>query len=225
MDVMVDGSKQAGVPRRHRVLVVDDHPVFRRGMLALLENEPWVESVLQAGTVREAVREAVAGAVSAVVMDLALPDGDGIEATARITAACPGVAVLVVTMTLDQALVTRALRAGARGYTLKDTDPELLLDAFRTVAQGGLVLGPGVGEQALAALAQAPLALAPPLDRLTPREQDILRRLGSGGTNTQIARALNLSEKTVRNQLSTIFAKIGVTDRVRAALLARDAGL
>lgn len=225
MGVRVDGSQGAGALRRHRVLVVDDHPVFRRGMVALLEGEPWVECVLQAGTVREAVREAVTGAVNAVVMDVALPDGDGIEATARITAARPGVAVLVVTMTLDQSLVARALRAGARGYTLKDTDPEVLLDALRTVAQGGLVLGPGVGEQALAALGQAPLALPPPLDGLTPRELDILRRLGTGGTNAQIARALNLSEKTVRNQLSSIFAKIGVSDRVRAALLARDAGL
>lgn len=211
--------------RRQRVLVVDDHPVFRRGLMALLEGEPWVEAVLEAGTVHDAVRDAATGAVTAVVMDLCLPDGDGIDATAQITAARPGVAVLVVTMTLDEQLVARALRAGARGYTVKDIDPEALVDALRTVVHGGLVLGPGVGTHVVDQLRATPAPLRAPLDRLSRRELDLLAGVSAGWANMRIARSLGLSDKTVRNQLSTVFTKLGVSDRVQAALLARELGL
>ncbi len=211
--------------RRHGVLVVDDHPVFRRGLCALLAGEPWVGDVVEADGVAAAVRCATDGAVDVVAMDVGLPDGDGIEATRRILAARPGLAVLMVTMDHDQDTVARALRAGARGYALKETEPETLVDALRAVAHGGVVLGPRVGPAVLEALRASPAAVPAPLDRLTARERQLLEQLTRGRSNAQIARQLGVSEKTVRNQLSAVFAKLEVGDRVSAALLARDLGL
>ncbi|MFY1627291.1 response regulator [Micromonospora sp. WMMD723] len=208
-----------------RVLIVDDHPVVRRGLRTMLEGEPWVDGVLEAATCAEAIGIASTEPVGVVAMDVALPDGDGVEATRRIVQGRPETRVLMVTMTDDEDVVGRALRAGARGYVLKDTDPDVIVDALRTVAGGGLVLGPRVGPQVLTSLRRQPVELPPPFDRLTPRERDILRRLAGGDTNARIARHFGLSEKTVRNQLSAVFAKLGVADRVQAALLARDAGL
>ncbi len=206
-----------------RVLIVDDHPVVRRGLRTMLEGERWVDEVVEAATVAEAVRAAVSRQVHVVAMDVALPDGDGIEATRRILQSRPEVRILVLTMTNDPDLVTRALRAGARGYVLKDTDPDLVVDALRTVASDGVVLGPGIGPALLAA--DAANGPPPPFDQLTPREREILARLAAGDSNARMARHLGLSEKTVRNQLSLMFAKLGVADRVQAALLARDAGI
>ena len=211
--------------RRHGVLVVDDHPVFRRGLCAVLAGETWVREVVEADCVREAVRCAADQAVDVIAMDVGLPDGDGIDATRRVLAARPDLAVLMVTMTDDQDTVARALRAGARGYALKETDPETLVDALRTVAQGGVVLGPRVGPAVLDALRAAPATLPAPLDRLSARERQLLEQLTRGRSNAQIGRALGISEKTVRNQLSTVFTKLEVGDRVSAALLARDLGL
>ncbi|GGJ95278.1 DNA-binding response regulator [Pilimelia anulata] len=204
-----------------RVLIVDDHPVVRRGLGALLQTEPWVASVAEAATVAEALREATAGRPHVVAMDLLLPDGDGLDAAGRILRLVPGVRILILTMTRDDGAAARALRAGVHGYVVKDADPDLVVEALRTVAGGGSVLGPGLGP----ALMTAPAGLPPPLDRLTARERDIVGRLAAGSSNARIAHALGLSEKTVRNQLSAIFAKLGVGDRVQAALLARDAGL
>ncbi|WP_229068761.1 response regulator transcription factor [Actinoplanes sp. DH11] len=208
-----------------RVLIVDDHPVVRRGLRTMLEDEPWVAEVVEAAGVDEAVRQAVTRQVHVVAMDISLPDGDGIEATRRILQARAEVAVVILTMAEDQHLVTRALRAGARGYVLKATDPDAVIDALRTVAAGGIVLGPAVGAAMLASLRHDPGRLPAPFDQLTTRERDILTRLAAGDSNARIARRLGLSEKTVRNQLTPIFTKLGVSDRVQAALLARDAGL
>lgn len=208
------------------VLVVDDHPVVRRGLRALLEAEAWVGEVVEASTAAEAVRAAVTHPVRVVAMDLALPHRDeGIEATRRILQVRPGVHVLVFTMSEDEELVTRALRAGARGYVLKMTSPDTLIDSLRAVAGGGVVLGPQVGTTLLSSLRRAPAELPAPFDRLTTREREILRRLAAGDSNARIARHLGVTEKTVRNQLTLVFTKIGVADRVQAALLARDAGI
>jgi DNA-binding NarL/FixJ family response regulator len=218
------GDEAAGVVESRRVLIVDDHPVVRRGLRTMLEGESWVAEVVEAATAAEAVREAVSRRVHVVAMDLALPDGDGIEATRRIVQASPDIKILMLTMTNDENIVARALRAGARGYVLKDTDPDAVVDALRTVAGDGVVLGPGIGA-ALLTSRQPGTDLPPPFDRLTPREREILARLASGDSNARIARHLGLSEKTVRNQLSVVFSKLGVADRVQAALLARDAGI
>ena len=210
---------------RCRVLIVDDHPVVRRGLRAMLEGEEWVESVVEAATVDEAVRMAVSHKVQVVAMDIQLPDGDGIEATRRIVSLCPGVRVLIVTLYDDKDRVARALRAGARGYVLKDTEPDTIVDALRTVADGGVVLGPKVGPEVLTTLQGTPAQLPPPFDKLTGQERKILAGLVRGATNAEIGRGLRLNEKTVRNYLTGVFEKLGVDSRVQAALRARDAGI
>jgi two-component system, NarL family, nitrate/nitrite response regulator NarL len=208
-----------------RILIVDDHPVVRRGLRTMLEGESWVSDVFEASTTAEALTSAVTNRVQVIAMDVSLPDGDGVDATQRIMQSCPDVKVLMLTMANDEEIVARALRAGARGYVLKDTDPDAVIDALRTVAQGGVVLGPGIGTSVLTTLQRGPAELPAPFNQLTSRERDILGRLALGDTNARIARHFGLSEKTVRNQLSAIFAKLGVADRVQAALLARDVGL
>lgn len=207
-----------------RVLVVDDHPVVRRGLRAMLAAEHWVAEVLEADTVAAAVREAVTGAVDLVAMDVALPDGNGIDATRRILHARPDTKVLILTMADDEDIAARALRAGARGYVLKLTDPETVVDALRAVAAGSIVLGPSIGPMLLTAARREPAALPPPFDQLTARERQIVTLLAKGNSNARIARQLGVSEKTIRNQLTPLFTKLGVTDRVQAALRARDAG-
>ncbi len=216
------------MPEPARVLIVDDHPVVRRGLRAMLDGEPWVARVLEAASCAEALAAVVHQQVTVVAMDIALPDGDGLRATTQILRHRPDIAVLMLTMADDDDLVARALRAGARGYLLKDTDPDVVVDALRTAAHGGLVLGPGVrlpGASAPADRSLPPAALPPPFDQLTPREQEILRHLAAGEGNAEIARRFGISPKTVRNQSSAVFAKLGVGDRVQAALLARDAGI
>lgn len=208
-----------------RVLVVDDHPVVRRGLLALLHAQPWVAEIAEAQSAAEAIKVAVSWKAHLVIMDIRLPDGDGVEATRRILQARPDVRVLMLTMTDDEDTVTRALRAGACGYVHKDTTPDLLIDALRTVAGGGVVLGPTIGKQILTTLRRTPAELPPPLNKLSQREREILVRLAAGDDNSRIARGIGVSDKTIRNQLSVIYAKLGVTDRLQAALLARDAGL
>jgi two-component system nitrate/nitrite response regulator NarL len=210
---------------RRRVLIVDDHPVVRRGLRTMLEGEAWVDEVAEADTVAAALREAVSRKAQVIAMDVVLPDGDGVEATRRILRAVPDAKVLMLTMADDEEVVANALQAGARGYVLKDTDPDTVVDALRTVAGGGIVLGPKVGTAPLTGPRKTADGLPPPFDRLTARELDILTRLGAGESNARIARQLGLSEKTVRNQLSGVFTKLGVSGRVQAALLAREIGI
>lgn len=210
---------------RLRVLIVDDHPVVRRGLRTMLEGEPWVAEVAEAATVAEAIKEAVTRQVHVVAMDVTLPDGDGVDATRRILRARPDVRVLVLTMTDDEDIVARAINGGARGYLLKDTDPETVIDSLRTVAAGGMVLGPRIRLAGLTAGQHQSARIPPPLDQLTPREYEILTLLAAGESNARIARRLGVTEKTVRNQLTSVFSKLEVADRVQAALLARRMGL
>lgn len=208
-----------------RVLIVDDHPIVRRGLRMMLEGEPWVAEVVEAATVKEAVEKAVSCQVDVVAMDVAFPDGDGIEATRQIRRLWPRANVLMVTLHDDEDRVVQALNAGARGYVLKETEPDTLIDALRTVAGGGVVLGPRIGPEVLTTLQQQPARLPQPFDRLTDREREILAGLVRGESNARIARRLGVAEKTVRNQLSSVFTKLEVSDRVQAALLARDHGI
>lgn len=210
---------------RLRVLIVDDHPVVRRGLRTMLEGEPWVAEVAEAATVAEAIKEAVTRQVHVVAMDVTLPDGDGIDATCRILRARPDVRVLVLTMTDDEDIVSRAINGGARGYLLKDTDPETVIDSLRTVAAGGMVLGPRIRLAGLTAGKRESAQLPAPLDQLTPREYEILTLLAAGESNARIARKLGVTEKTVRNQLTNVFSKLEVADRVQAALLALRMGI
>jgi DNA-binding NarL/FixJ family response regulator len=211
------------LPRR--ILIVDDHPVVRRGLRAMLEGEPWVEAVLEASTVAEAVREAVTGKVNVIAMDVTLPDGDGIDATRQILRRRPDAYVLIITWANDEDLVARALQAGARGYVLKDTDPDIVVDALRTVAGGSLVMGPKIGAALVTGAQRSPADPPAPFDQLTTREMDIVALLVDGESNAGIAKRLNVTEKTVRNQLSTVFSKLNVSDRTQAALLAQRNGI
>jgi len=204
------------------VLLVDDHPMIRHGMSALLGLEPWVGRLLEAGTFAEALALAVTQNVDAAVVDLGLPDGDGVGLVRRIRASVPGCAVVVLTMTRDEATVRTCLEAGAGGYVLKESAPESLIDALRTVLGGGVYLGPNVGTDLLAGLRRD---IPPPFDLLTPRELHIVVLLASGLATADIARKVSVTEKTVRNQLAAALPKLGVADRVQAVLLARDLGL
>jgi DNA-binding NarL/FixJ family response regulator len=207
-----------------RVLVVEDHPLFRRGVVALLEA---TEDLTVAGTAASG-EDAVAAAgrlqPDVVLMDLQLPGISGIEATRGILSASPDVRVLVLTLFEDDDSVFLALRAGARGYVLKDADEEELTGAIRAVARGEAIFSRAVAERVLAFFATPrPVPVAFP--ELTDRERQILSLIAAGHPNPSIARALALSPKTVANYVSAIFAKLQVADRAAAMVRAREAGL
>lgn len=204
------------------VLVVDDHPLLRRGLATLLGLEDWVARVVEAGSVREGAATGAAEAVDVAVVDLGLPDGSGVDLVARLRRS-PGCPVLVLTMTRDGGTVRACLDAGATGYVLKDSPPDAVVRAARTVLDGGLVLGPEVASAALAPHPAA--ALAAPLDRLSPADLRLLSLIAQGCTNGHIARELGVAEKTVRNRVAILLGQLGVADRLQAALLARDRGL
>ena len=217
-----------------RVLVADDHPGFRRGMCTLLGALDGVEVAGEAASGDEAVVTTLATQPDVVLMDLDMPGG-GLAATGRIVEQAPHVAVLVLTMSDDDGAVLAALQAGARGYLVKGSPKAELDRALRTVADGGLVLGSALAHrmQALvtASSAASPASAAsaasqdPDLALLSKREREVLDLMAGGHTNTEVARRLSLSPKTVRNVVSGIFAKLGTSDRVRVVLRARAAGL
>ena len=204
------------------VLVVDDHPVVRRGLAAMLGLEDWVGRVVEAGSVREGAAVGATERADVAVVDLGLPDGDGVELVRRLRRA-PGCPVLVLTMTRDEGVVRACLAAGAGGYLLKDSPPDAVVRAARTVLDGGLVLGPEIARAALPT--GRPARLPAPLDRLSPADLRLLGLLADGRTNPRIAAELGVAEKTVRNRVSALLGLLGVEDRVQAALLAREKGL
>lgn len=205
------------------VLLVDDHPVLRHGLAALLEGEDWAGRVVEADRVAEGARLAILERPRLAVVDLGLPDGSGVELITRLRQTVPRCTIVVLTMSTDESAIEACLAAGARGYLRKDTPPQTLVLALRTAADGGIVLGPGVGAGVLGR--GVPGDLAAPLNRLSPRDLTVLRLLAEGRGNAEIARQVNVSEKTIRNRLSTIYAQLGVADRVQAVLLAREKGL
>ncbi|SEK82250.1 DNA-binding response regulator, NarL/FixJ family, contains REC and HTH domains [Blastococcus sp. DSM 46786] len=207
-----------------RLLVVEDHPLFRKGVLALLDTAADLEVVGVAVSGEDAVAQAGQLRPDVVLMDLQLPGMSGIEATRAITAAVRDVRVLVLTLFEDEDSVFMALRAGARGYVLKDADEEELTGAIRAVARGEAIFSPTVAGRVLAFFAQ-PRPAPQVFPSLTDREREILRLLAQGNPNPSIARALSLSPKTVANYVSAIFAKLQVRDRAEAMIRAREAGL
>ena len=209
-----------------RVLVADDHPVVRDGLVALLTSVPGFQVVALCGTGQEAVREAVTRAPDVAVIDLQMPGGDGFEATRQLARVAPDVAVLVLTMHDDDQSVFAAMRSGARGYLVKGAGQDEILGAIRAVARGEAIFGPGVARRVLAFFASGPSAHgAVPFPELTAREREILDLLAGGLANATIGARLSLAPKTVANTVSTIFAKLQVAGRPEAIVRARDAGM
>ena len=210
-----------------RVLVCDDHPVYRDGLRMLLGSLPGLEVVGVAADGHEAVARAAELQPDVVVMDLQMPGLNGIEATARVTAEHPHVAVLVLTMYDDDDSVFAAMRAGALGYLLKGAAQDVIARAVASVASGEAVFGPAVARKVAAYFSGGAPATATveAFPQLTPREREVLDLLAAGRTNAQIASTLYLSQKTVRNNVSNIFAKLQVAGRAEAIIAARDAGL
>lgn len=210
-----------------RVVVADDHDGFRQGMRTLLGALPDVELVGEAAGADEAVAVARARQPDVVLMDLDMPGG-GLAATARLAAEAPHLAVLVLTMSTDDAAVLAALQSGARGYLVKGAPRAEVERALHTVAGGGVVLGAALAHRVAALLTPAdpqPSAEAEDLAHLSGREREVLGLMADGLDNAEIARRLVLSPKTVRNVVSSIFAKLRTSDRVQVVLRARDAGL
>ena len=211
---------------RLRVLIVDDHPIFRDGMRSLLESVGDLEVAGEAATGEEAVHLAQTLQPDMILMDLNLPGLDGIEATRRIVHDGPRANVLVVTMYEDDESVFAALRAGARGYLLKGAGQQETLRAIRAVGNGEAIFGPAVAARVMSYFANPqPVAAAPVFPELTERELEILRLITRGQTNQEIAEALVLSLKTVRNHVSNICGKLQVADRAQAVVRAREAGM
>ncbi|WP_104055653.1 MULTISPECIES: response regulator transcription factor [unclassified Arthrobacter] len=202
-----------------RVLLCDDHPVYRDGLRALFD-ELGVEVVAEAASGEEAVTLVAACEPDIVVMDLSMPGMGGVEATRRIVAEYPLVRVLALTMVDEPATMLAALRAGASGYLLKGAGHAEIRAALDAVESGGMTIAPEVAQGL-----RAGLRPPEPFPQLTPRERDVLGLMSRGRTNEHIADVLVLSVKTVRNVVSGIFRKLGVTTRAQAVAAARDAGV
>lgn len=209
------------------VLIVDDHPVFLSGVRTTFADVPDIEVVGDAANGADAIAAVGSLAPDVVLMDVNMPDINGIEATRLIVDSGSEAAVLVLTMFGDDESVFAAMQAGARGYLVKGASQESIVDAVRAVAAGEVVFGAAVAAHVLAFFAaqRAGGRTSGPFPTLTDREVEVLELVAAGHTNQRIARALYLSEKTIRNNVSSIFAKLQVANRAEAIVRARQAGL
>jgi two-component system NarL family response regulator len=214
------------------VLIADDHTLFRTGIRKMLEAEPDMRVVGEAASGREALEQARALVPDVVLMDIKMPDSsgsgqalDGIEATRILHREMPHVGIVFCTVFEDDEFVFAGLQAGGRGYILKDDDPDTMLRAIRAVAHGESLLGATVAEKVMRQFSAQPGKQTPFMDDLTPREIEVLKLIASGSSNKEIAAALVLSEKTVKNHINNIFSKLHVYDRSQAMLYAIRQGL
>jgi DNA-binding NarL/FixJ family response regulator len=210
--------------KKIRLLIADDHPVFRYGLKALLESEPGFEIAAEASNGEEAVQLAKQVQPDVILMDITMPGLNGIEATRQIVDTAPDIGILMVTM-VDDASMFAALRAGARGYLLKGAEGEETIRAIKAVAEGGAIFSRTIADRLISYFAQSSSPGQEVFPELTAREFEILSLMAKGLTNNAIAERLFLSPKTVRNQVSTIFNKLNVSDRGGAIVVAREAGL
>jgi DNA-binding NarL/FixJ family response regulator len=209
---------------RIRVLLADDHPVYRDGLAGLLGATTDLTVVGQASTGRRAVTMAESLTPDVVVLDLNMPELNGVDAARQIVATAPHTAVLILTMYDDDALVFQAMQAGARGYVLKSADPDTILAAVRSVARGEAIFGAALAQR-LSHWFGTMDGHRGPFAALTPRENQALELIARGWGNPAIAERMGVSAKTVRNLVSNIFTKLQVVDRAQAIAKARDAGL
>jgi DNA-binding NarL/FixJ family response regulator len=208
--------------RALRVIVADDHPVFRQGLRMSLSAESTIEVVAECGDGMAVVADAGTTRPDVILMDIRMPELNGIEATRRILSTLPDTRILMLTMFDDDESVFEAMRAGARGYLLKGSEPADIARAVHSVAQGDAIFGPAIAARMMALFARR---TARPFPALTDREHAVLEMIAEGRNNRAIASDLELSVKTVRNYVSTIFNKLQVADRAEAMLKAQSAGL
>ncbi len=209
-----------------RVLVADDQAMVRAGFRMLLADEPGIEVVAEASNGIEAIDKAARFQPTVVLMDIRMPELDGLEATRRILTTDPAARILILTtFDLDE-YIYEALRAGASGFVLKDDPPEQLIAAIRTVAAGDALLSPTVTRRVINQFSHIPRPTPPPeLDELTARERDILRLIADGLSNTEIGERLHISETTVKTHVTHVLQKLNLRDRVQAVVLAYQSGL
>ena len=211
--------------RALRVLVVDDHEVVRRGVVRLLEAEPGFDVVGEAGDGVTAVKLALQLTPDVVLMDIRMPQLDGIEATRRIAAAGGSHVVVLTTFDLDE-YVYDALQAGASGFLLKDCGPDEVVQALHAAASGAALLSPGLTRRLVERFVRRPGGSRDPrLDQLTPREVDVFRALARGRSNSEIAAELFLGESTVKTHVTNVLNKLGLRDRVQAVVMAYELGV
>ncbi len=216
--------RAAGTPVR--VMVVDDHTLFRRGLIALLSADPRLAVVGEAADAAAALARAPALAPEVILLDNHLPGATGIDALPGLREAVPGVRVLMLTVSEDERDLARALAAGAAGYLLKTAEADWLVAAILRVVDGESVVSPEMTSKLVAALRQAAAPAAPgPADALSPREREILRELARGLSNKEIARALDIAETTVKVHVQNVLRKLDLPSRVHAALYAVERGL
>jgi DNA-binding NarL/FixJ family response regulator len=208
-----------------RVLIADDHTLFREGLESLLESVPEIKVIASVEDGRKAIKAASELLPDVILMDLQMPEVNGIAATREIIQTSPNIGVIVVTMFEDDDSVFAAMRAGARGYILKGADQEDMIRAIQAVARGEALFGPSIAQRLMNYF--SPPVQSPPqaFPELTVREREILNLIAQGLSNVEIAKELSISLKTVRNHVSNIYNKMQVTDRVQAAIRAREAGL
>ena len=207
------------------ILIADDHPVFRKGLRALLVSMPEVELVGEATTGEEAIRLAEQLQPDVILMDLNMPGGGGLTAIRQIVQTSPHIRILVVTMFQDDDSVFAALRAGARGYVLKDTNDTDISRAILAVGRGEAIFSPAIAERLMTFFSARPALPTEIFPELTDSERNVLKLMSQGANNDTIARQLSYSPKTVRNYVSNIFSKLQVADRAQAIVKARQAGL
>jgi DNA-binding NarL/FixJ family response regulator len=208
------------------ILIADDQAITRSGLRTLLESVPDLEIVGEATNGAEVIELAASLQPDVILMDLRMPEINGIEATRRIHRTSPHIGILVVTIFADDTSVFPAIRAGARGYLLKDADQTELIQAINTVARGGVIFSPGIAHKMLQYLsAPPPNVPKQAFDELTNRERDVLDLIARGYTNAEIAERLGLSPKTVSNNISNVLMKLQAVDRAKLMLMALEAGL
>jgi DNA-binding NarL/FixJ family response regulator len=206
-----------------RLLLVDDQVLVREGLCSLLEAKPDLEVVGEAENGQQAVEQAIALLPDVVLMDVRMPIMDGVAATRSLHTQAPQIKVLILTTFGDEEYVTQAMRYGAKGYLLKDTPSEELAEAIRAVQKGYTHFGPGLFEKMIAAPtveSVEPIDEPPEYEELTPREQEVLRLIAAGKSNREIAEALYISERTVKNHVNSILRRLNLRDRTQAAIWA-----